>query len=81
MATQTRQRALLIVNITSDVKIAVHLNCTVVLQLDEATGAMDEPELANWSKRGCLSARECPANNNTVFGIPFLRKNQDLIAW
>jgi hypothetical protein len=36
MTTQTRQRSVLVIDITCDVQITVHLDRSIILQFDEA---------------------------------------------
>ena len=80
VTTQPGQRALRIVNVTSHMKIAVHSDCAVILQLDETAGAMDQPKFAYWCGRWVLSAGKRSSDDDAVLGITLLRKNQDLIA-
>ena len=80
MSAQTRQRSLLIIDVTRDVQVAVHLDRSVILQLDEAAGAVDQPEFADRRGGWRLRVRERASDDDAVFGITLLRKNQDLIA-
>ena len=53
MSTQTRQRALLIIDVTCHVQITVHLDRSVILQLDEAAGLVHQPQFADRRRGRC----------------------------
>jgi hypothetical protein len=57
MSPQTRQRSLLIVDITRDVKVAVHLDRSVILQFDKTARGVNQPQFTNRCSGGAVYSR------------------------
>jgi hypothetical protein len=71
---------MLIVDIPSNMKIAVDTNSTVIAKLEETPTLVKEPKLANGRGWGHLIDGKYSANNDTLFGIALLRDKEDLVA-
>ena len=80
MPAQTRQRSLLIIDITRDVQVTVHLDRSVILELDETSGLVHQPKFADRRGGRRVCVREHSPDDYAVFRITLLRENQDLIA-
>ena len=71
---------MLIVNITDDVKIAIHAYRSIIAKLDEAAALVNEPEFAAGRGRGCLLRRKRASDDDTLLDVALLRDQQHLIA-
>ena len=80
MPAQTRQRSLLIIDITRDVQVTVHLDRSVILELDETSGLVHQPKFADRRGGRRVCVRERTSDDDAVFRITLLGENQNLIA-
>ena len=77
---QGAERAMGVVDIAGDVEVAFDLHGAVVLQLEEAAGAVDEPELARWGWRWRGGGGPGRRQEEAVLGVALLWDDQHLIA-
>ena len=77
---QRGKRTTLVVDVAGYVQVAGDLYSSVILELQEASRLMHQPEFAGGSRWRTRKTAERAAHYDSMLGIPLLGQNQNLIA-